>query len=78
MVRIMFEKSLNFQIYPNDHLPIHVHVISGNDEGIFRIEDNEVSYYKDDGLSSRQVRDAIEVIEENIDQFISEWNRLNR
>jgi Domain of unknown function (DUF4160) len=78
MVRIKYEKGLDFQIYPNDHLPIHVHVKSGNDEGIFRIEDGEVSFHEDRGLSNRQIRDATEVLEDNVDEFIAEWNRLNR
>jgi hypothetical protein len=78
MVRIKYEKGLEFVIYANDHEPIHVHVKSGSDEGIFRLKNGEVTFHEDRGLSNREVRDATEILEDNMDEFISEWNRLNR
>jgi Domain of unknown function (DUF4160) len=68
---------LNFVIYPNDHLPIHVHVKCGRDEAIFRIIDGDVSYHEDRGLSNRHVRDAQEEIEDNIDFYVEKWEELN-
>ena len=77
VARIMKEKGLDFQIYPNDHLPVHVHVLYDGDEAVFRIENGEVNLYKEGRLPNRQLRDANDIIEENIEQFIDEWNRLN-
>ena len=76
VARIMKQGQLDYQIHTDDHPPAHVHVFHGDEQATFRIEDGEVNLYKNKGLSTRHIREAQETIEDNVDHFISEFERL--
>ena len=61
-----------FLFYANDHEPIHVHVSSGDAEAKFRIEP-EIVLIENNGLKSREIRQAIMAIEENKEVIIERW-----
>ena len=54
-------------IYPNDHLPLHVHAIHGEGETLIALGNADVapSVYESRGLSARLERRALEIVGEN-------------
>ena len=69
---MFFYLGLRFFFYSNDHEPIHVHVSSGDAEAKFRIEP-EIFLIENSGLKSREIRQAIMAIEENMEVIIERW-----
>lgn len=69
---MFFYLGLRFFFYSNDHEPIHVHVSSGDAEAKFRIEP-EIVLIENSGLKSREIRQAIMAIEENMEVIIERW-----
>lgn len=69
---MFFYLGLRFIFYSNDHEPVHVHVSSGDAEAKFRIEP-EIVLIENSGLKSREIRQAIMAIEENMEVIIERW-----
>ena len=63
---------LRFYFYSKDHEPIHVHVESGDGEAKFEIE-TEVNLVYNHGLKRKDLRLAESILEENRENFISQW-----
>ena len=61
---LFYYLGLKFYFFSNDHEPIHVHVIAHGIEAKFNL-DPEVTLVYNKGLTSREVRLAKELIEEN-------------
>ena len=75
MPTLFFYLGLRFFFYSNDHEPIHVHVSSGDAEAKFRIEP-EIVLIENNGLKSREIRQAIMAIEENKEVIIERWKEF--
>ncbi|MDR1724659.1 MAG: DUF4160 domain-containing protein [Tannerella sp.] len=66
---------LRFYFYLNDHEPIHIHVEKGDGEAKFEIV-NDVKLIYNHGLKPKDLKLAESIIEENKENFMSEWKRL--
>ncbi|MDR1332701.1 MAG: DUF4160 domain-containing protein [Tannerella sp.] len=65
---------LRFYFYLRDHEPVHIHVESGDGEAKFEII-KEVRLVYNHGLKPKDVKLAESIIEENKENFISEWEK---
>ena len=69
---------LRFYFYSKDHEPIHIHVESGDGEAKFEIE-TEIKLVYNRGLKRKDLRLAESILEENRENFISQWKqRFNK
>jgi hypothetical protein len=62
MVTILCQHGMRFVIYTADHEPAHVHVIG---DGEARIDIIDLKVITQGGMSDRDVRRAMTVVEEN-------------
>ena len=62
---------LKFYIYPQDHRPAHVHVITANAEAKFKISTAEcISNY---GFSKKSIKKLSSEIIKNQDELLEAW-----
>ena len=52
---------------------MHIHVINGRNEAKFWLDD--VSLARNQGLSKKEVQEALRLVAEHREEFINEWNR---
>jgi hypothetical protein len=57
-----------------EHEPIHVHVQNGGGEAKFEIE-ADIKLIYNHGLKPKDIRLAESILEENKDNFITEWEK---
>lgn len=74
MVTILREHGLRFVIYTADHEPAHVHVFG---DGEARIDIVNLRVITQGGLSDRDVRRAVAVIEADRDLFMDTWRKYH-
>ncbi|WP_210387945.1 DUF4160 domain-containing protein [Ciceribacter sp. L1K22] len=65
---------MRFVIYTADHEPPHAHVIG---EGEARIDIVELKVITQGGMSDRDVRRAVDIIEENRQLFLDMWRKYH-
>lgn len=75
MPTLFYYLGLRFFFYSNDHEPIHVHVSSGDAEAKFCLVP-EIKLIENNGLQTREIRQAIMAIEENREIIIERWNEF--
>ena len=61
-----------FLFYSNDHEPIHVHVIKGNTEARFQVQ-QEVKLLDNKGLKPAELKLAESLVEENKEMIVERW-----
>ena len=64
---------IRIYIFPEDHLPPHVHVFQGGQEVSIQIGTLTVT----GKMHTRILRKAVKWLEENQDMLIAEWERIN-
>jgi hypothetical protein len=74
MVTILRQHGMRFVIYTADHEPPHAHVVG---EGEARIDIINLSVITQGGMSDRDVRRAVEVIEANQQLFLDTWRKYH-
>lgn len=74
MVTLLRQNGMRFVIYTADHEPPHVHVYG---EGEARIDIHRLTVITQGGMSDRDVRRAVAVIEENQQMFTEAWRRYH-
>jgi Domain of unknown function (DUF4160) len=62
-------------IYPNDHGPPHVHVFRAEGEVIINIGDSTVRDAWE--MKAKDIRRAQELVEQNREFLMEEWDRLH-
>lgn len=75
MVTVLRQHGMRFVIYTADHEPPHAHVYYG--EGEARIDIVSLTVLTQGGMSDRDVRRAVAVIEENRMLFMETWRRYH-
>jgi hypothetical protein len=70
MVTVLRQHGMRFVIYTADHEPPHAHVYG---EGEARIDITSLTVITQGGMSDRNVRRAVAVIEENRTLFLETW-----
>lgn len=74
MVTLLRQHGMRFVIYTADHEPPHVHVVG---EGEARIDIVDLNIITQGGMSDRDVRRAVAVIEENRQLFLDTWRKYH-
>jgi hypothetical protein len=74
MVTILRQHGMRFVIYTADHEPAHVHVIG---DGEARIDIIDLKVITQGGMSDRDVRRAMTVVEENRQLLLDTWRHYN-
>jgi Domain of unknown function (DUF4160) len=64
MVTVFQKNGMSFRIYPNDHLPRHVHVIKSGGEARIEIlgEDGNAHVITNYGLSRKDITKAVALV----------------
>ena len=75
MPTIIRQNGFSIMIYTKDHEPMHVHVWYQGNMAIIEFED-EISIRENVGLSRRQLKQAIEIVVENRELLIDEWEKI--
>jgi hypothetical protein len=75
MATILKRDGFRVMIYPNDHDPPHVHVFKGGREAIIDIA--PMGIRRNYRMSGRNLRRALEIIEENRDILIAAWDEIH-
>lgn len=74
MVTVLRQHGMRFIIYTADHEPPHAHVYG---EGESRIDIINLSVITQGGMSDRDVRRAVDVIEEHRQLFLDTWRKYH-
>ncbi len=71
MPTLLNQDGFKFFFYANEHKPIHIHVMYGDDFAKIELNDIRVvqSY-----LKQKDLKKALDIIKENRDDFIRRWN----
>ena len=66
-------------IYPNDHIPAHVHIIGGGNEALFNLNCpvGPVVLRENYGFSRQAIRRIFEVLTEGVRKLCDEWRRIH-
>ena len=72
MPTILFLFGLRFYFYSEEHLPIHVHVESGDGKAKINVETAEVIENK--GLKPKDLKRAVEAVRLYKEDIINSWN----
>ena len=67
---------LRFFFYSDEHRPIHVHVVKGDDDAKIRIED-EVKLVYNHGLKAKDLKRALELAKMYKEDIINTWNEYH-
>ena len=72
MPTLLFIFGLRFFFYSEEHLPIHVHVESGDGKAKIDVLTGDVIY--NDGLKPKDLKRAIDAVHLYRESFIKSWN----
>lgn len=76
MPKILEINGFKFYLYTDDHLPIHVHVKkSGSETKIILLP--EVMIKDNYGMRSKELRQIINIIENNFELLIDKWHEIH-
>lgn len=74
MVTVLRQHGMRFVIYTADHEPPHVHVYG---DGEARIDIVSLSVITQGGMSDRDVRRAVDTVEQNKTLFLDSWRTFH-
>jgi hypothetical protein len=79
MVTVFKQDGLSFRIFPNDHLPNHVHVFKAGGEARIEIagEDGNAHTITNNGLSRRDLAKAVALVQENQALLLQQWSNYH-
>lgn len=72
MPTIMYLFGLRFYFYSDEHLPIHVHVASGDGRAKIEVETAEV--IENQGVKSKDLKRAVDAVKQYKEDIIKTWN----
>jgi Domain of unknown function (DUF4160) len=78
MPTVLRESGFDFRIYTDDHDPAHIHVVKGGDEAVITLGTETVapSVRENHGMSTKNLRKAFLIVNENQPFFLQEWRRI--
>ncbi len=79
MPTILRFDGLRVVIYPNDHLPGHVHVVGAEYEAVFELNcpKGPVTLRESYGFTTRQLRDLAEQLTESLSLLCDAWESIH-
>jgi hypothetical protein len=72
---IINQQGMRIAIFFNDHPPAHVHAFKG--DGMARIYLDPVELYKNEGLSRKDLKIALEIVAENQSMLLDYWRQIH-
>ena len=72
---IIQKKHIKFSVHAKDHNPPHVHINAAGAELIVNIRSFEVTSAV--GFTMKQIRDLLEVVRDNQDLLLTEWENYH-
>lgn len=73
---VLLYRGFRVVIFLHDHTPRHVHVYRTSDEVVVIDLEPTVSVRENKGMKSKDVRTALQLVNEYRDFLLSEWDRL--
>lgn len=67
----MYLFGLRFYFYSDEHLPIHVHVTSGDGRAKIEVETAEV--IENQGIKPKDLKRAVDAVKQYKDEIITTW-----
>ena len=79
MPKVLEPEGFRFIIYPDDHVPSHIHVIKGGEEVVIELgNENEPPDFRENrGMRTRDAMRALEICYELQDHFLSKWRKIH-
>jgi hypothetical protein len=79
MGTVFRQDDLAFRIYPNDHIPRHVHVVSPDSEAKIVIPDENGRAFviENYGFSSKDLKKAVALVQQNQARLLKKWNEYH-
>jgi hypothetical protein len=74
------EDGFRIVIYPNDHLPHHVHVFKASGEVIIQLGSETDPAFIDrvyGSISDREIREALQIVQRNQVKLLSAWKSIH-
>lgn len=75
MPTVLIIFGIRFFFYSREHLPIHVHIETGDGTAKFEVE-TEVRLVENKGVKTKDIRLSESILEENRENFVNEWNNF--
>lgn len=75
MPTVLIIFGIRFFFYSREHLPIHVHIETGDGTAKFEVE-TEVRLIENKGVKTKDIRLSESILEENRENFVNEWNNF--
>lgn len=75
MPTVIRRNGFEVRIYTADHMPAHVHIVRGAGRMVIDIE--TLATRRITGMTSREIRQALELVEENREFLRVEWKRIS-
>jgi hypothetical protein len=73
MPTILRSGSFQFIVFTSDHPPAHVHVRGSGHLAKIRLD--PVTVERDGGFSAGELRRILDIVEQNQDQLLAEWDK---
>ena len=79
MPTILWFESLRVVIYPNDHVPEHVHIIGADCEAVFELHcpAGPVALREAYGFETRQLRSLMDQLNSALLELCGAWERIH-
>ncbi|MBW4466294.1 MAG: DUF4160 domain-containing protein [Pegethrix bostrychoides GSE-TBD4-15B] len=79
MVTVFKQDGLSFRVFPNDHLPSHVHVFKAGGEARIEIagKDGKAHAITNNGLNRKDLAKAVALVQENQALLLQKWSEYH-
>jgi hypothetical protein len=79
MVTVLRADGFRVVIYPNDHRPAHVHVISAEHEAVFNLNcpNGPPTLRENYGFSAADIKKISGLLSENLQKLCDEWSAIH-
>ncbi len=79
MPTVLMIDGLNVVIYPNDHRPVHVHVIGNGCEAVFKLHcpHGPPELRENYGFSRKELGKIADGLNANLDNLCHEWRQIH-
>lgn len=79
MPAVVRQDGFDVRIYTNDHIPSHVHVVKAKEEVVIDLgdENNAPEVRENRGMKNKNMRRALEIVNEHQTELLAEWRRIH-
>jgi hypothetical protein len=77
MPTVLREAGFEFVVYPNDHLPAHVHVFHGDDAAVIDVSGLGPELRAVFGMKKQEVRRALRIATDNLSALQNGWTQIH-